>query len=507
VEPDDAAALVDGVDLAIVRLLGGAATWPQGLNAVLTSGVPTVVLGGETAPDAELMASSTVPAGVAHTALGYLVEGGPENLHQLAAFLSDTVLRSGHGFAPAAAMPQVGLRGGMTEPEPDGRPRVGVVYYRAHELSGNTAFVDALVAGLDAAGAQSVPAFCASLRGLDSLDHPLMQLLAGCDALVVTVLAAGGTVAADASAGGDEDAWSIGALAELDIPVLQGICLTSSLEQWTAADTMSPMDAAMQVAIPEFDGRIISVPFSFKEIGDDGLPHYVADAERVRRLAGIAVRQARLRHVPPADKRIGIMLSSYPTKHARVGNAVGLDTPASAVRLLNALAAQGVNVGGPVPEDPDALIHQLIAAGGHDVEWLTEAQLAAAPARVPLENYRRTFDALPDELREQLRTAWGEPPGSLYVDGSDIVLAGMLLGNVALMIQPPRGFGENPIAIYHDPELPPSHHYLAAYRWLVDDFGADAVVHLGKHGTLEWLPGKGLGNSATCAPDAVLGDL
>ena len=102
---------------------------------------------------------------------------------------------------------------------------------------------------------------------------------------------------------------------------------------------------------------------------------------------------------------------------------------------------------------------------------------------------------------------WGEPPGSLYVDGTDIVLAGLRYGNVTLLIQPPRGFGENPIAIYHDPDLPPSHHYLAAYRWLAEEFGADAVVHLGKHGTLEWLPGKGVGLSARCAPDAALGDV
>ena len=511
----DLPALLADVNLAVIRLLGGRATWPDGLARVLGSGVPTVVLGGESSPDAELMAASTVPAGVAQEALSYLVEGGPQNLGQLASFLSDTVLRTGEGFLAPVSMPEVGVRSGGSLPAADGRPRVGVIYYRAHELSGNTQFIDDLVAGLDDAGAQPVPVFCASRRGLDRRDHPVLQLLDGCDALVVTVLAAGGLVPAEASAGGDEGSWTIGALEELDIPILQGICLTTSHADWAAASSMTPMDAAMQVAIPEFDGRIISVPFSFKELGSDdidGLPRYVADPERVRRLAGIALRQARLRHVPAASKRIAITLSSYPTKHARVGNAVGLDTPASALRLLNALSASGVDVGGPVPQDPDALIHQLIAAGGHDVEWLTEAQLSAAPARVPLKDYLRHFEALPETLQAQIREHWGEPPGSLYIDGTDIVLAGLLLGNIALMIQPPRGFGENPIAIYHDPFLPPSHHYLAAYRWLAaapseGGFGADAVVHLGKHGTLEWLPGKGLGSSPECAPDAVLGDL
>ncbi len=267
----------------------------------------------------------------------------------------------------------------------------------------------------------------------------------------------------------------------------------------------------MQVAIPEFDGRLVGAPFSFKETGPDGVPGYVADPERAARVAGTAVAHARLRSVAPADKRLALVLSSYPTKHSRVGNAVGLDTPASAVVLLRALREAGYDVG-EFPEDGDELVHTLIAAGGHDVEWLTEEQLSAAVARVPLAAYTAWFDALPADLRAGMLEHWGPPPGSLYVDGDEIVLAALQYGSVVLMIQPPRGFGENPIAIYHDPDLPPSHHYLAAYRWLAapvaeGGFGADAVVHLGKHGTLEWLPGKGLGLSAGCAPDAVLGDL
>jgi cobaltochelatase CobN len=266
------------------------------------------------------------------------------------------------------------------------------------------------------------------------------------------------------------------------------------------------MDAAMQVAIPEFDGRLITVPFSFKELGEDGIPVYAADPDRAARVAGIALRHAALKHKPNAEKKIAVVFTAYPTKHSRVGNAVGLDTPASAVRLLDALRGAGYRVA-DYPSGGDELIHKLIAAGGHDVEWLTEEQLRAAPARVPLADYQRWFATLEPELREGILRHWGEAPGSLYVDNGDIVLAALQFDNVMLMIQPPRGFGENPIAIYHDPDLPPSHHYLAAYRWLEQSWGADAVVHLGKHGTMEWLPGKGLGLSAGCAPDAVLGEL
>jgi cobaltochelatase CobN len=177
------------------------------------------------------------------------------------------------------------------------------------------------------------------------------------------------------------------------------------------------------------------------------------------------------------------------------------------VVLLRALRDAGYDLGQGFPEDGDELIHRLIAAGGHDTEWLTADQLAAAPLRVPAADYAGWFAALPAPLRDSVRGHWGDPPGELYVDSGEIVLAGLRFGNVVVMIQPPRGFGENPVAIYHDPDLPPSHHYLAAYRWLERSLGAHAVVHLGKHGTCEWLPGKGLGLSAGCAPDAVLGDL
>ncbi len=500
-----------GVRLVLVRLLGGRRAW-DGLDRLLADaaarGVPVVAVGGDGA-DPELTALSTAPAGLVQEAAAYLRAGGPDNLRELVAFLSDTVLLTGHGFAPAAPLPAAGLRPRAHDAS---RPTVGVVYYRAHEVSGNTAFVDVLCEAVEAAGANARPVFVPSLRpGADGRVPAVEELLAGqVDALIVTVLAAGGSTAADA------ESWDAGALAALDVPVLQALCATSSRADWERSDAgLAPVDAAMQVAIPEFDGRLVTVPFSFKEVGDDGLPRYVADPERASRVAGVAVAHARLRRIPAADKRLAVVLSSYPTKHSRVGNAVGLDTPASAVRLLQALRAAGHDVG-DFPEDGDELVHTLIAAGGHDVEWLTEEQMRAAVARVPLAAYERDFAALPGDLRERVVEHWGPPPGSLYVDGegadAEIVLAALQYGNVLLMIQPPRGFGENPVAIYHDPDLPPSHHYLAAYRWLEraaseGGFGAHAVVHLGKHGTLEWLPGKGLGLSAGCAPDAVLGDL
>ncbi len=524
---DDLPTVLADADLVIVRILGTARTWQDGLDVLAARGLPTVVLGGEQLPDAELMRLSTVPIGIAAQAHAYLAEGGARNLAQLHAFCSDTVLLTGEGFDPPVVIPPWGY---LDRPAgAEGRARVGILIYRAHHTSGNTAFVHALADAVDATGdAVAVPMFCASLR---TAPKDLLEALGRLDALVVTVLAAGGSTPATASAGGDDDGWDVSALAALDIPILQGLCLTWSRESWAGSDEgLSPLDVATQVAVPEFDGRIITVPFSFKQTDpsdDAGLPRYVADPERCARVAAIAAAHARLRHTPAADRRVGLVLSAYPTKHSRIGNAVGLDTPVSAVRLLRAMRDAGYSVGSDLPglgavtpvegEDPDTtagntLIHALIAAGGQDEEWLTAEQLSGNPVRIPAARYREWFARFPADLREAVTEKWGPAPGELFVDRSndpdgEIVLATLGSGNVVILVQPPRGFGENPIAIYHDPDLPPSHHYLACYRWLAQEFGAHAVVHLGKHGNLEWLPGKNVGMSASCGTDAALGSV
>ncbi|MDX6209680.1 MAG: cobaltochelatase CobN, partial [Frankiales bacterium] len=314
-DADAVAALVAGLrpgaDYVLVRLLGGRGAWQQGFDslrlACAQAGVPLVALGGESALDAELTALSTAASGVVTQAAAYLAEGGPANLVSLLLFLSDTLLLTGHGFDAPATTPLYGIHGDRAH-DP-ARPTVGVVFYRAHELSGNTGFVDVLCDALEAKGGNALPVFVPSLRpDADGRLPAAEELLAGrVDALVVTVLASGGANA------GDTETWDAGALAALDVPLVQGLCLTSSRAQWADSDAaISPLDAAMQVAIPEFDGRLISVPFSFKEPGPDGVPVYVADPERASRVAGIATRLAALRRKTNAEKKIALVLSSYP---------------------------------------------------------------------------------------------------------------------------------------------------------------------------------------------------
>ena len=519
-------AALEAADIVVLRILGSTDSLNGGFERIRDAAKPMIVLGGEQAPSAELMELSTVPIGVAAQAHRYLAEGGPDNIAQLHAFLSDTILLTGEGFEPPMTLPEWGF---SKRAVIDGLPRIGILFYRAHESSGNNKFVHDLADAIDATGeAVGVPIFSSSLR---AASDDLYEALGTLDALIVTVLAAGGTKPATASAGGDDEAWDVMRMKALDIPILQGLCLTWGKDVWEESDEgLSPLDSANQIAIPEFDGRLITAPFSFKEIDEDGLPRYVADAERCTRVAGIAVAHARLRYVPPADRKVAIMLSAYPTKHSRIGNAVGLDTPVSAIRLLRAMRAAGYDLGEPgsIPgleplppvagEEPDstsgnALIHALIAAGGQDEEWLTTAQLSESTVRIPAASYKEWIAHLPEALTGAMTETWGAAPGKLFVnDQNEIVLATLRAGNVVIMIQPPRGFGENPVAIYHDPDMAPSHHYLAAYRWLgnaveAGGFGAHAVVHLGKHGSMEWLPGKNAGLSASCATDAAIGNM
>ena len=519
--------------MVVVRLLGGEQAWREGLAALRDQARGRWSWSAASRPDAALMALSTVPAGVAAQAHDYLAHGGTANLRELATVPDRHRAARRHRLRAAAARRRLGHPRPLGRQPPDlaepgraGAPVVGIVYYRAHELAGNTGFVDAAVPPRSPSRA---PGRCRSGAAACARPSPsLLDVLGQRRRLIVTVLAAGGSAAALAQAGGDDEAWDAGAIAALDVPVLQALCLTAPARGSgpTADAGLSPLDAATQVAIPEFDGRLISVPFSFKETGDDGLSR-LRRRSRARghgspgtaRGAGPAAARRR-----PAQRRVALVLSSYPTKHARIGNAVGLDTPASAVALLRAMRAAGLR---HRPADRRRRAARHRAAGRRRADPRDHRGRRPGPGladrasscprrvvRIPAARYRGVVrPSCPPRLRASMEQAWGPPPGELYVDRSrdpdgEIVLAALTAGNVVLLVQPPRGFGENPIAIYHDPDLPPSHHYLAAYRWLERGFGAHAVVHLGKHGTLEWLPGKNLGHvgrvraptrcSATC---------
>ena len=512
---------LDGVRCVIVRLLRGRKAWDRfdGLRAACVElAIPFLAVAGEAVPDAELTSLSTVPSGILTEAFAYLVNGGPSNLAQLLRFVADTVLLEGFGFEPPAEIGPFGVwRDDPGAPAGDARPLIGIVFYRAHLVAGNTRFVDDLCDAVAAVGARPLAVWCYSLR--DATTQPLLDLLAerGIAALITTVLAAGGVSPAAGTAAGpgglEGEAWDVAALAALDVPIIQAPSSGASSEVWAASSAgLGPYDATAGVVLPEFDGRIIGPVFAFNEEVDDGdelgiaVRAYRTVPDRTRRVAGIAMRHAVLRAKEPAKRRVAIVLSAYPTKRSRLGNAVGLDTPASALALLDALAGEGVAVIGR-PHDGDELMAALADGLTYDLDHLTPPQLAAAAGQLDGARYAAWFEGLPADARREVEQAWGPAPGAQRLHHGSLVFSGLDLGGVLIAIQPPRGYGDDPVAVYHSPNLAPAHHYLAFYRWLDEVWGADAIVHLGKHGTLEWLPGKALALSAGCWPDAALGDV
>ncbi|HLM18566.1 MAG TPA: cobaltochelatase subunit CobN [Acidimicrobiia bacterium] len=523
---------LDGVRCVLVRLLRGRGAWPEGFDALRGAceehGIPFLAFGGEAVPDADLMASSTVPSGIVTEAFAYLVNGGPANFEHLLRFVADTVLLEGFGFEPPQVIAPYGVWRESSRHAPDAapdaapheadRPLVAVVFYRAHLVAGNTRFVDDLCTAIEATDCDVLAWWCYSLR-----DAAATDALAGIvrdrnvDVLVTTVLAAGGIAAGAGTTGGagglEGETWDVDALAALDRPIIQAPSAGTSREVWEASSQgLGPYDATAGVAIPEFDGRIIAPVFAFNEVVDDGdelglsVRAYRTIPDRTRRVAGIAQRYARLRRTPVAERRIALLLSAYPTKRSRLGNAVGLDTPASTMRVLEALDAAGYAITDP-PSSGDELMATLAARMTYEAEDLALEQLEHAVGALDGERYAQWFATLPDAARLEVEGAWGAAPGTHRLHAGELVFSGIELGNVLIAIQPPRGYGDDPVAVYHSPNLPPAHHYLAFYRWLDEVWGADAIVHLGKHGTLEWLPGKALALSSGCWPDAALGDV
>lgn len=538
--------VVPAAEVVVVRLLGGRDSLPgfdHLLRIVEKQGQWLLAIPGTEDLDPALTAHSNTGVPVAHEVMGYLRYSGIDNYQQALYFLADHLLTTGYGYAPPSEQP----RHGVYHPQaPDhtldawrahadpARPTVGVLFYRSYLLTGNTAFIDAIIEEGEAAGLNVLPVFAYSLKDEAAAGGALPEALtyfvdaAGnptVDAVIHTMSFAMGS-AAEPGAGADAEDWAVPALDRLGIPQLQAIAASTSTERWQASDAgLNPLDVAMNVAIPELDGRIITVPIAFKERVDArdaadarahlhgaDVMHHAPHRERIRRVLGIASRLAALRRTPNAEKRIAVVLTNHNAKASRIANAVGLDSPASLLALLHRLAAEGYEVR-DIPPDSDALMHLLIDRGHYDRDLLTTEQMRGAFARVAPGVYRRWFDTLPATRRDEVTRQWDEAPGRFYVDNDGtLALAGLVFGNVFVAVQPPRGYGMDKTAIMHRPDLAPPHPYLALYQWLArtpaeGGWGVDALVHMGKHGSLEWLPGKGVGVSGDCYPDLLLGDL
>ncbi|MEH2081535.1 MAG: cobaltochelatase subunit CobN, partial [Nostoc sp.] len=397
-------------------------------------------------------------------------------------------------------------------------PKVGILFYRAHYLAGNTKVIDALCEALVQKNLQPVPVFVSSLREPD-VQVELSEFFQPKEAESIAVLlnTTSFSLARLESETPQTDLWQ-----KLDVPVLQVILSGGSIEQWESQfQGLSPRDIGMNVALPEVDGRIITRAVSFKALQTRN-PHLETDvviyepvSDRIEFVAKLAANWARLRSKPPQERRIALILANYPNRNGRLANGVGLDTPASCVEILQALHQAGYEVENP-PAQGDELIQRLTDGVTNDPEgreWLPVHQ------SVSWEEYQKYFASLPPAVQQGISKRWEMGEGALSRGeefsplppaprpSASFPVPGIQLGNIFVGIQPARGYDNDPSLNYHAPDLEPTHAYLAFYYWVRECFGADAVVHVGKHGNLEWLPGKSVALSSNCYPEVAFGAL
>ena len=508
---------IAGAKIIILRILGRPSTIPgfsELVQRVQKQGQHLIIVSGTSDFNPEYAAASTVTPAILQETLNYLDAGGHTNVVSLLHFLSDHLLMTGFGFDAPVILPQHGIY----HPElPENAtmedwllrqnpsfPTIGITFYRAHYISGNTAFIDTLIRVLEDRDVNVLPVFTASLKAVDHSGWPAaFQFFKNIQGISIDVLV---NTVSFAMQDGNAVNSSEDILKKLDVPILQAIASGMGRGAWESSPRgLNPLDTAMNVAIPEFDGRIITVPVSFKEKGREA-KGYEPLEDRVERVAGLAIRFSRLRHIPNRAKKVAFVFTNSSSKASQIGNAVGLDAPESLMAILQAMQGEGYQINN-LPASGTQLIHDLINRCSYDESYLTAQQLEEAAGRVSFEKYKSWFKELPIALQQKMEKQWGEAPGKSYVHDGYISFAGLDLGNAFIALQPPRGYGMDPDAIYHQPDLAPTHHYHAFYRWLRSDWGADAIVHVGKHGTLEWLPGKSIGLSENCFPDAFLADL
>ncbi|WP_017653550.1 cobaltochelatase subunit CobN [Fortiea contorta] len=490
----------------ILRLLGGRSYWAYGLEVVKEiaqrHGSHLIVIPGDDALDPDLVYQSTVSVEIVNQVWQYFRQGGVENLVNALQFICDACLATAFNPPPPLLIPSVGLYDWENqENQQYPLPKVGILFYRAHYLSGNTKVIDALCAALVQKNLQPVPVFVSSLRAPD-IQAELIEFFQPKNQEQIALLL---NTTSFSLAKLEAETPQVELWANLDVPVLQVILSGGAVEQWESQlQGLSPRDIAMNVALPEVDGRIISRAVSFKTVLtrnsdlETDVVVYEPVSDRIEFVTQLAANWIRLRSQPRHKRRVALILANYPTRDGRLANGVGLDTPASCVEILQALQSAGYVVEN-LPSNGDELIQRLVTGVTNDPEgrdWRPVEQ------SLSVTEYQQYFASLPEAVQQGINQRWG----ALNTPCS-IPIPGIQLGNIFIGIQPSRGYDLDPSLNYHAPDLPPTHAYLAFYYWVRTRFGADAVVHVGKHGNLEWLPGKSQALSSSCYPEVALGAL
>jgi len=495
--------------------------WDE-LIPLLRSDIPIISFGY----DQSFWSLSTVPLPVTAAVSAYATHGGVENYRLMIRLLRSVAEGRDPEITPPVPLPWEGIYH-PDSPEPFltihdyriWRPRrhsslVGIVFSRTYWANGDTIVIDALIREIEAF-ADVITIFCLSGGDVSLGARPGPEVAEewfGREAGVILncqpVFRSGDPGAAE------------GCFQNLDVPVIHPLLLYhQSREEWLESPLgLPPMELAWSVALPEMQGMIEMLPFGSEE---DGIGIHDPIPERIRRITGRLRSWLSLREKPASERKIVFILHNKPCSsvEATVGAGAHLDTLESTARILQAMKAEGYQV--TPPADGKELIDTILERKAiSDFRWTTVASIVRSGGTLALidgDRYQEWFDELDPSVREKMIRAWGTPPGE-EIDGippamvyqDRILITGVSYGNAVVCVQPKRGCAGSRCdgsvcKLLHDPDVPPTHQYFATYRWLEREFGADAFIHVGTHGNLEFLPGKSAAPSGRCFPDIMVG--
>ena len=512
-------ALPNGTRAVVVSLLGGISYWRYGLEALqrwaAQRQATLIAVPGEESEDDEILTAGTVAREEAHRVWRYLREGGEQNARALLEYLHYRWLCPDAARASAIPLPTpmpVAFIHDICAPRcAAAPPTLALVIYKSHVQSADTAAFSSLAALLARHGFRVVTIAVTSLK--DPRCLALLERTLAAERAVLVINTTGFAIARAANEAltsrPTRPAWPL----HHAVPVLQATFASTTEEDWEAmALGLCTRDIAMQVALPELDGRIITRAIGFKaalhrhERAQYDSVRFVLHEERASFVAQLAQRWHRLQVIPAHEKRVTIVLANYPADDASLGSGIGLDTPASTAALVQALKEAGYHIE-HAPASGEALMQRLRAGVTNQAESLYRP----AQHAILLAHYQQHLAQLPTQSYEALLSRWGPPERDprlvMTAEGLAFPIAGIALGRLFIGIQPTRGHFVDQAEMYHDADLVPPHAYLAFYFWMRFHWCSDAVVHMGTHGNLEWLPGKSMALSSSCWPDIVLGPL
>ncbi|SDJ92065.1 cobaltochelatase subunit CobN [Natronorubrum texcoconense] len=493
-------------------------------GALEEAGVPLIV---KATGDAFAFEDTTVSEGHRDLVYDYLEKGGTINVENCCRFLAAEYEGLDMEYDDPAELPTEGVYHPdypgveyeeLLETHDAEKPTVAVWFYESHWTHENTRYVDAQVRALEEQGANALPIFCNPATDTDEQEdaewvtdnwlidadgRPVVDAVLSSFMFSLSMDERGRSASDEGSSA--EDVF----LDRLGVPVLQTITTMRSRSRYESSDTgVMGFELALSVALPEFDGNVITHPISGKERTDDeaGIgsapKHHYPIEDRVDHATRLAVNWAELRHTPNEEKRVAVVLHNYPPSDDGIGTAFGLDSPESTVNLLEELDARGYDLGGELPENGQTLVEKLTSQLTLEDRWVAPEDVRDLSVDVVAsDTYADWFADADERFQENIVEEWGEVPDRPFA------IPGVEFGNVLVTVQPPRGFGMDPSKVYHDSDLQPPHDYYAFYGWLRNEFEVDGVVHLGTHGSLEWLPGKTVGLNGESAPDQLIDDI